>query len=219
VRLSSRIHFFLLICLLRLGFAPSLFAQWLPFNPVKNVEPQSDGVLLALENGYLRFHICSDSIVHIIYALERDIPNRQDFLVTKATWPKTEFLLHTDDPKAISLTTHLLKIEITRADSSILFYDAEGHKLTQENTRTLTPIEVNGEKTHHSERFVNMWDTQEAFYGLGQHQAGVLNYRGEAVETTPIFPFPCCFPATATAFYGTTDRVAVSTIGLFTRCT
>jgi hypothetical protein len=66
VRLSSRIHFFLLICLLRLGFAPSLFAQWLPFNPVKNVEPQSDGVLLALENGYLRFHICSDSIVHIV---------------------------------------------------------------------------------------------------------------------------------------------------------
>jgi alpha-D-xyloside xylohydrolase len=182
VRLSSRIHFFLLICLLRLGFAPSLFAQWLPFNPVKNVEPQSDGVLLALENGYLRFHICSDSIVHIIYALERDIPNRQDFLVTKATWPKTEFSLHTDDPKAISLTTHLLKIEITRADSSILFYDAEGHKLTQENTRTLTPTEVNGEKTHHSERFVNMWDTQEAFYGLGQHQAGVLNYRGEAVD-------------------------------------
>jgi alpha-D-xyloside xylohydrolase len=27
-----------------------------------------------------------------------------------------------------------------------------------------------------------MWDTQEAFYGLGQHQAGVLNYRGESVD-------------------------------------
>ena len=27
-----------------------------------------------------------------------------------------------------------------------------------------------------------MWDTQEAFYGLGQHQAGVWNYRGEAVD-------------------------------------
>jgi alpha-D-xyloside xylohydrolase len=26
-----------------------------------------------------------------------------------------------------------------------------------------------------------MWDTQEAFYGLGQHQAGVWNYRGEDV--------------------------------------
>jgi alpha-D-xyloside xylohydrolase len=27
-----------------------------------------------------------------------------------------------------------------------------------------------------------MWDTQEAFYGLGQHQAGVWNYRGESVD-------------------------------------
>jgi alpha-D-xyloside xylohydrolase len=40
---------------------------------------------------------------------------------------------------------------------------------------------VNGEKTLHAERFTNMWDTQEAFYGLGQHQAGVWNYRGEDV--------------------------------------
>ncbi len=34
----------------------------------------------------------------------------------------------------------------------------------------------------HSERFVNMWATQEAFYGLGQHQGGVWNYRGEAID-------------------------------------
>src|SRR5262249_8778850 len=40
---------------------------------------------------------------------------------------------------------------------------------------------VNGEQTLRSERFVNMWETQETFYGLGQHQAGVWNYRGEYV--------------------------------------
>ena len=57
-----------------------------------------------------------------------------------------------------------------------------GKKLTQEHTRTLTPVTVNGEKTLHPERFTNMWDTQEAFYGLGQHQAGVWNYRGEDVQ-------------------------------------
>ncbi|MGC1088055.1 MAG: TIM-barrel domain-containing protein, partial [Candidatus Acidiferrum sp.] len=85
-------------------------------------------------------------------------------------------------PKVITFTTARLRIEITRADSSVLFFDSEGHKLTQENSRTLTPVEVNGEKTLHSERFVNMWDTQEAFYGYGQHQSGVWNYRGESVD-------------------------------------
>jgi alpha-D-xyloside xylohydrolase len=171
-----------LLCLLTLLLTPSLFSQWLPLNPVKSVESQPDGALLVLETGYLRFQICSDSIVHIIYSLERTVPQRTDFLVIKTTWPKTQFSLQTDDPKVLTLKTSLLKIEIVRVDSSILFYDSAGNKLTQENTRTLTPTEVNGEKTYHSERFVNMWDTQEAFYGLGQHQAGVLNYRGEAVD-------------------------------------
>src|SRR5208337_680759 len=182
MRFLSRICFLLLTCLICLAFAPSLLAQWLPLNPVKSVEPQPDGAFLVLENGYLHFQVCSDSIVHVTYSLEREIPKRQDFLVTKLNWPKTEFALHTDDPKLLSLTTAKLKIEVTRADSSIRFYDAAGHLLTQENTRTLTRAEVNSEKTYHSERFVDMWNTQEAFYGLGQHQGGVLNYRGEAVD-------------------------------------
>jgi alpha-D-xyloside xylohydrolase len=181
MRLFSRICSPLFVCLLWLVIAPSLVAQWLPVNPVKGVEPQADGALLLLENGYLRIQVCSDSIVHIVYSIERDIPKRPDFLVTKTSWPKTEFSLHTD-PKVLSVTTPVLKIEVTRANSSIAFYDVSGRKLTQENTRTLTPTEVNGDKTYRSERFTNMWESQEAFYGLGQHQAGVLNYRGEAVD-------------------------------------
>ena len=167
---------FVLLC------APALFAQWLPVNPVKALETQPDGVMLVLENGYLRFQVCSDSIVHIVYSLERKVPERTDFLVVKKSWPHAEFTLLTDDPKTITLSTSRVRISVTRADSSITFYDAAGQKLTAENTRTLTPTEVNGEKTYRSERFTAMWDSKEGFYGLGQHQAGVLNYRGESVD-------------------------------------
>ena len=171
-----------LFFLLFVATAPSVIAQWVPQNAVIAVEQQPDGAVLVLQTGFLRFEVCTNSIVHVVYSVERDVPKRTDFLVTKKSWPKADFSLHTDDPKLITVTTSRLKIEITRADSSIIFYDSAGHKLTQENTRTLTPTEVNGEKTYHSERFVNMWDTQEAFYGLGQHQAGVWNYRGESVD-------------------------------------
>jgi alpha-D-xyloside xylohydrolase len=171
-----------LILVFLLAVAPPLMAQWTPLNPVTSADPQPDGVVLVLQSGFLRFQVCSDSIVHVVYSKERDVPQRTDFLVTRKSWPKTEFTLHSDDPRLITLATSRLKIEITRADSSLVFVDSAGHRLTQENTRTLTPAEVNGEKTYHSERFVNMWDTQEAFYGLGQHQAGVWNYRGESVD-------------------------------------
>jgi alpha-D-xyloside xylohydrolase len=168
--------------MLLVAWASSLFGQWRPLNPITRVEPQPDGAVLVLQNGYLRFQVCSDSIVHIVYSLEQQLPGRADFLVVKKSWPRATFTLLTDDPKTITLATSKLKIVVTRADSSVVFYDATGRKLTQEDTRTLTPTEVNGEKTYRSERFVNMWDTQEAFYGLGQHQAGVMNLRGESIE-------------------------------------
>ncbi len=182
MRFFSYKHIPLLFTLAIFLSPPSLMAQWVPLNPVTSVEPQPDGAILVLKTGFLRFQVCSDSIVHVVYSIDRDVPQHPDFLVVKKSWPKADFSVHSDDPKVITLTTARVKIEVTRADSSIIFYDAAGHKLTQENTRTLTPVEVHGEKTYHSERFVNMWDTQEAFYGLGQHQAGVWNYRGEAVD-------------------------------------
>jgi alpha-D-xyloside xylohydrolase len=172
----------LLAALFFMAATSPLKAQWVPLNPVNSVDQQPDGAVLVLQTGFLRFQVCSDSIVHVVYSIERDVPQRPDNLIIKKSRPKADFSLHTDDPKLITLNTSRLKIEITRADSSVIFYDSAGQKLTQENTRTLTPTEVNGEKTYHSERFVNMWDTQEAFYGLGQHQAGVWNYRGESVD-------------------------------------
>jgi len=177
-----RFRTFFGVCAFCLLYGSPLSAQWVALNPVKNVEPRQDGLLLALDRGFLRFEVCTPSMVHVTYSLEREIPKHVDFLVTKTSWPKSEFAVHADDPKNISLSTSNLKIEIDRADSSIAFFDAAGKKLTQENSRSLTPTEVNGEKTYHSERFTAMWDTQEAFYGLGQHQAGVLNYRGESVD-------------------------------------
>lgn len=172
------------ICVLAgmvLASAP-LEAQWLPANPVKSVEAQPDGMLVVLETGYLKIQVCTPSILREVYSLERTLPERPDIVIVKKTWPKTEFTIQADDPKVVRLLTSKLKVEITRADSSIIFFDAAGKRLAGETSRSLTPTEVNGEKTYHSERFVNTWDTREAVYGLGQHQAGVWSYRGEAVD-------------------------------------
>src|ERR1700676_1704008 len=132
-------HIPLLAILFFFAAVPSSMAQWVLLNPVNSTETQPDGIVLVLQSGFLGFQVCSDSIVHIVYSIERDVPQRPDFLVTKKSWPKAGFSLSTADPKVITLSTSRLKIEIARADSSIIFYDSAGHKLTQENSRTLTP--------------------------------------------------------------------------------
>ena len=170
------------ILFLSLILSAPLCAQWFPQNAVKSAEIQPDGVLLTLQTGYLRYQVCSDSVVHVIYSLEREVPKHPDFLVVKTAWPKAEFLFNQEDPKVLTLSTAKLKFEITRDNSSVSVYDAEGKQISGETYRSLTAVEVNGEKTHHSERYTRMWGTQEALYGLGQHQAGVWNYRGESVD-------------------------------------
>src|SRR5271166_4150357 len=119
-----------------LGACTTISAQWLPLNPVKSAEVQRDGVLLVLQTGYLRFQVCSDSVVHIVYSMERIVPERPDFLVVKKSWPKAEFAFRSDDPKLLTLSTAQLKIDVSRADGSIMFFDAGGHKLTQESSHT-----------------------------------------------------------------------------------
>ncbi len=41
---------------------------------------------------------------------------------------------------------------------------------------------MNGESTYRAESFFPVYGSHEGFYGLGQHQAGVWNYRGESVD-------------------------------------
>jgi hypothetical protein len=76
MRLLSRLLFTFFAFWLYPILPTATFAQWLPLNPVRSVETQADGALLVLENGFLRFQICSDSVVHIVCSLQRAVPKR-----------------------------------------------------------------------------------------------------------------------------------------------
>ena len=156
-------------------------AQWNPLNPVTGVQQQSDGVLLTMQSGVLRVQVCTDSIIRVVYSPTSSFPDRPDYVVTKTRWPATQWTMQSTETD-VTLVTARVKVAVTRQDGAILFTDLGGRRLFQESGRTMTPVEVNGEKTYHAEMWSNLWGSTEAFYGLGQHQAGVWNYRGESVD-------------------------------------
>ena len=166
-----------------LALATSALGQWNPLNPVVAVKQQDDGVILKMQTGTLRLQVCSDSIVRVTYAPGTTFPDGPFYVITKTVWPRTSWTMQSSD-KDVTVATSRLKLTIARKDGAILFADASGKKLFQDYDRTLTPVEVNGEKTNRAEMFSNLWDSTEAFYGLGQHQAGVWNYHGESVEVS-----------------------------------
>lgn len=150
-------------------------------NPVTSVEQQPDGVLFTMRTGRLKLQVCSDSIIHVLYGRASSFPDRPDYVIVKKTWVETKWSMQStkDD---VTLTTSRLKAVVTRKDGAITYSDPDGKPLVQEATRTLTPVRVNGEDTNRAESFINIYGSREALYGLGQHQAGVWNYRGESVD-------------------------------------
>ena len=183
--MNDRPAFRFLALVLALGF--SLFsnrtavAQWTPMNPVKKVQQEADGVIFSMATGTLKLQVCSDSIIHVLYSPTTAFPKRADFVVIKDNWPSVKWNMQATDD-AVTVSTAMLKITVTRKDGAINYAEADGNSLMQEASRKMTPEKVNGEDTYHAESFVSIYGSHEGLYGLGQHQAGVWNYRGESVD-------------------------------------
>lgn len=171
------------VILSALFLAPfAALAQWNPPNPVESFEKQSNGVEIHQKAGVLRIEVDAPDILHVTYsplnATAETPPS--DHVVIKHDWPASIFEITSDD-KSITLATPKLKAVIERESGALRYIGSDGKQLTTEGYRSLKSVEVNGEKTFHAELFFPIYGSHEGFYGLGQHQAGVWNYRGESV--------------------------------------
>ncbi len=182
---------------------PCAVAQWNTPNPVVNFEKQLDGVKIQQKDGVLRLKVKAADLLHITYAPNgTPVPARQpDGVVIKKDWPGAAFDI-TQDSKSVTLTTARLRAVVDRESGALQYFGPDtaasagiiatgpgstaeapkGKLLTSDSYRSLRPVEVNGEKTFHAEVSFAIYGSHEGFYGLGQHQAGVWNYRGETVD-------------------------------------
>ena len=164
-------------------FASSLpaSAQWTALDPVTQVVKDSNGMRATFKSGgVLKLEVCSDSIIHVLYSSTGNFPSRSDDVVTKTSWSPASFMATPEQGK-LSVATSALKVVIESDTGAITFSSAAGQQLFRDAKRIMTPETVNGEKTYRGETVVEMYGSHEGFYGLGQHQAGVWNYRGESV--------------------------------------
>ena len=201
----KRLHWAMAGLVLGLGFTTAQVAlgQWNTPNPVVSFEKRSDGLEVRQKDGVLRLTVNSAEILHVTYA-PAGVPAAQhapDGVVVKQDWPAAPFEVGSDE-KTVSLATSKIRAVIDRDTGSLHYFGPEashltgpvatgplttaeapkGQALTSDTYRSLRPVEVNGEKVFHAEVFFAIYGSHEGLYGLGQHQAGVWNYRGETVD-------------------------------------
>ncbi len=160
---------------------PAAHAQWTPRNPVTEVQRQPDGVVFTQKTGFLKLQVCTDSIIHVVYSPTSSFQEHTNYVVTKTAWAPSPWTMQ-ETADEVTIATARLKVTVARIDGVITYRELDGQQLVQDANRWLTPVKVNGEDTYRAEAFVNIYGSHEGLYGLGQHQSGVWNYRGESVD-------------------------------------
>ena len=172
-------HPFTMIALAALSTGPA-FCQ----SAVTSWQKQPDGVTIKLTKGALRLQALAPKIVRVRFSPTGRFA-AAPALAVNARFTPTPWTL-TVTPGAIAVVTPVLQTSVSRATGAVRFLDTRGRPLLSEvpDGRTLTPTTIATAPNptpslKATQRFV--LPAGEALYGLGQHQAGVMNYRGTSV--------------------------------------
>jgi len=184
-RLVRFIPSFLLFANTALFACAQILNQPAPTQPRVRVTESERGFDAMIGPETVHVAVCSGSVIHVLTrpsSATKEHPQPW-LLPTRQSCPGAPFQF-SQDAKHVSVKTAQLRVEIALDHGNLSFTAPDGTPLIHERdtvARTYEPVAINGEETAHiKDRFA--LDSTEAFYGLGQHQSGMFNYRGSTVE-------------------------------------
>lgn len=190
------------LCFVVLGAVVPLGFSQTPA-PSVSVTQEDGSLIVKTVTDSLRLTACSSTSIHVVSSPDGsavDATPKQPWIVEPCvpqkfilTLPKerpegpTDF--DNEVPWAATLDTGSIKVRILLETGSIRFTDEHDVRLLQEYpfaARSFKPVTANGEALYAVSDLFYPLGEDEAFYGLGQHQNGVLNYRGTAIELAQV---------------------------------
>jgi len=129
--------------------------------------------------------VCGASVIHVVAKADAAAQTGpQPWMLDAGQSCAGAPFQFTQDKRSAKIKTDALEVSFNLERGFISFRAANGDSLLRERDsipRTYEPMQVNGESTYRiTDRFSPV--PEEAFFGLGQHQSGMFNYRGSTVE-------------------------------------
>ncbi|WP_305039573.1 TIM-barrel domain-containing protein [Fulvivirga ulvae] len=156
------------------------------------VEPQyqitDGGVIIDInqnkESEVRKVHlrILGNELIHVSATPDNDFPEDSSLIIVPGL--QTVPFTVEDEQDSITVSTKRLKVFVSKANGGIKFKDSAGKVVLAEKPgggKSFTPIEVEGTKGYTIRQIFDS-PADEAFYGLGQHQADEFNYKGKSEE-------------------------------------
>ena len=151
-------------------------------------ERTPSGVVVTPQEGparRVRLEVYGPETIRVTATEDADLDLPPSLMVTAQPSTSTPFEVREQDGKLL-LRTAEASAEVSLETGAVRFLDEEGREVLAErpDSRVLNPVVVEDQEGQH--RFLatrQVWESpaDEAFYGLGQHQQGVMNYKGHDV--------------------------------------
>ena len=156
------------------------------FAQTAKFEKFDDGVIIYFSNHEtnstraLQLVVVDNKIIHVIKSPELPLVADTSLMILKNS-SKTKFFV-TNTNEEVTLSTAELKATVSLQSGLVTFTDSAGNSLLREdnNIKNFKPTVIDaGQSWQVQQPFITPGD--EAFYGLGQHQQGLMNYKGNII--------------------------------------
>ncbi len=129
----------------------------------------------------VRLEVMGEKLIHVSATPEKNFSKEKSLIVIPQE-NEVDFNVE-DHNDAVTVKTSQLSATVSKVTGEVCFTDADGSQILEEDRlgRSFTPIEVDGTKAYTVRQVFQSAD-DEAFYGLGQHQADEFNYKGKNEE-------------------------------------
>ncbi|HEX3730777.1 MAG TPA: DUF4968 domain-containing protein, partial [Opitutaceae bacterium] len=149
-----------------------------PLCPALTVKRLPDGVLLDFGTYREKVAVYADDIIRVTASPEADAAVRPSLDALPASRPQPSWEWQ-EGPAGGVLRTGRIEVRVDARDGRLSFLDASGVPILAEKpgVEKLTPAVVQGETTFHVRA---AWEphADEAFFGLGQNQFGLVDLKG-----------------------------------------
>ncbi|WP_343693947.1 TIM-barrel domain-containing protein [Chitinophaga sp.] len=158
------------------------------FCHAQRVEKLKDGLLITLDKPgaggvkQVKLQVINDKIIRVAASPEDKISGTPSLISVVGTNTDAKWT-YTNDKYLVSLKTNSVTTTVDLTTGIVSFKDAQGNTIINEGGKAFTPVTIDGKKLF---RLQQLFDSpaDEAFYGLGQPQTGLMNYKDQDVDLT-----------------------------------
>ncbi|MGG9960909.1 TIM-barrel domain-containing protein [Ferruginibacter sp. SUN106] len=118
--------------------------------------------------------VVSNNIIKVLSSANNTIKPDTSFMILPANAINTFSV--GDDAATVSVSTNTIKAVVAKSTGLVSFFTKEGKRITKESAKSLQPVQL---EQYASNKIIQQFSSpaDEALYGLGQHQEGIMNYK------------------------------------------